>query len=81
MSSHKCKDLLIDELQIIGLDLNASKTKIITNDIHFENFVTIKEEKVYIIEEHEKHKYLGRYISGLLENRGNTEVAANTYEV
>ena len=37
--------LLIDELQQIGLDFNASKTKVITNDIHHENFIMVGIEK------------------------------------
>ena len=67
--------LLVEELQKIGLDLNASKTKVITNDIQDENFIMIGVEKVGIIAENDKHKYLGRYISGVLENRSNVEVA------
>lgn len=71
----KMLGLFIEELQKIGLDLNASKTKIITNDIHLENFITIGDETINIIEEDGKHKYLGRYISGVLENRSNFEIA------
>ena len=67
--------LLVEELQQIGLDLNASKTKIITNDLYQENFIMVGDEQVSIIEEDGKHKYLGRYISGVLENRSNVEIA------
>ena len=66
--------LLIDELRKIGLDLNASKTKIFTIDVHLENFITSGDEKISIIEDDGKHDYLSRYISGILEHRGNVEV-------
>ena len=54
--------LLIGDLQAIGLDLNASKAKIITNDIRFEFFITTGEDKVSILEDDGKHKHLCRYI-------------------
>ena len=66
--------LLIDELQQIGLDLNASKTKVITNDVHLENFIIVGNEQINIVEDDGKHKYLGRYISGVLENRATIEI-------
>ena len=66
--------LLIAELQKIGLELNANKTKVITNDIHLENFITVGSERIIIVGEDAKHKYLGRHISGILENRDTVEI-------
>ena len=63
------------ENMMMLLDLNASKTKIITNDIHDDNFITVGGNQISIIEDDGKHKYLGRSISGLLENRAVVEVA------
>ena len=66
---------LIEVLEKIGLELNASKTKIITNDIHSDNFIMVGTEQISIIEDDGKHKYLGRYIPGVLENRASIEIS------
>ena len=68
-------ELLIEELRRIGLELNVSKTKIITNEIQVQNFIVIGGTEVGIVEESGKHRYLGRYLSGVFENRGTIEVA------
>ena len=65
---------LIEELGEIGLNLNAAKTKIITNEVQDDNFVMIGDVKVDVIEENGTHKYLGRYLPGVFENRGNIEI-------
>ena len=47
----------------------------ITNAICEENVITIGGEQISIIAEDGKHKYLGRYLSRVLGNRSNVEIA------
>ena len=67
-------EILVEEFAIVGLELNASKTKIITNACPDFDFVSISRDMVEIIQEHSHHKYLGRYLSGETAFRGNIEV-------
>ena len=57
------------------LDLNASKTKILTNEVQAEQFISVGGVQISIVAENDKHKYLGRYLSGAFENRSIIEVA------
>ena len=66
--------LLIEELRKIGLELNSTKTKILTNEVQKENFISVGDVQIGIIAENDKHKYLGRYLSGVFENRSTTEI-------
>ena len=52
-------ELLIEKLRKIGLELNASKTKILTNEIQGEQFILVGDVQINIVPENEKHKYLG----------------------
>ena len=67
--------LLIEELRKIGLELNVSKTKILTNEIQEEHFISVGDVQIGIVAEDGKHKYLGRYLSGVFENRSTIEIA------
>ena len=54
-------ELLVASFGIVVLELNASKSKIITNDnINFD-YMDIAEHMVEIIQVRSSHKYLGRY--------------------
>ena len=66
---------LIEDLREIGLEVNTSKTKVLTNEISGDPFIMVGEEKLTIVGEHETHKYLGRYLSGVFENRSFVEVS------
>lgn len=66
--------ILIQEFAIVGLELNASKTKIITNACPDFDFVDIGGEMVEIIQDYSHHKYLGRYLSGETAFREGIEV-------
>ena len=68
-------ELLIEELRKFGLELNASKTKILTNEIQEEHFISVGDVQIGIVAEDGKHKYLGRYLSGVFENRSTIEIA------
>ena len=67
--------LLVEELRKIGLELNADKTKILTNEILEEQSVSVGGTEIGLIAENGKHKYLGRYLPGVFENRSIIEVA------
>lgn len=68
-------ELLIEELRKICLELNASKTKILTNEIQEQQFILVGDVQINIVPENENHKYLGRYLLGAFENRSIIEVA------
>ena len=70
--------LLVEELRKIGLELNASKTKILTNEVPEEKILSVGDVQISIVAEDEKHKYLGRYLCGILENRSIIEIAHRT---
>ena len=67
-------ELLIEEFAKFGLELNASKTKIITNDVVEYMFVDIGGSMVSIVDSTGEHRFLGRYLSGDLDRRANVEV-------
>ena len=55
-------ELLIEEFAKFGLELNASKTKIITNDVVDYMFVDIGGFMVAIFDSSGEHRFLGRYL-------------------
>ena len=57
-------EILVEEFATVGLELNASKTKILTNDCPELDFVDIAGSMVEIIQAQSYHKYLGRHLSG-----------------
>ena len=67
-------EISVEGFASVGLELNASKTKIITNACPDFDFVDIAGDMVEIIQEHSHHKYLGKYLSGETAFRGNIEV-------
>ena len=67
-------ELLIEEFSKIGLHLNASKTKILTTDVVDYEFLEIGGNMVEILHGNSTHRFLGRYLPGILENRGDVEV-------
>ena len=67
-------ELLIEEFAKMGLELNASKTKIITNEVVSYEYVDIAESMVAILGPNEEHRFWGKYLSGNLDNRVHTEV-------
>ena len=66
-------EILMEEFVMVGLELNASKTKIITNACPDFDFLDIGSDMVEIIQAHSHHKYLGRYLSGETAFRENVE--------
>lgn len=52
-------ELLTEAFATVGLELNAAKTKIITNDNIQHSYVDIGEHLVEIIDAGSHHKYLG----------------------
>ena len=67
-------ELLVASFGTVGLELNASKSKIITNDnINFD-YMDIAEHMVEIIQARSSHKYLGRYLSGEFAFRETTQI-------
>ena len=67
-------ELLIEEFTKFGLGLNASKTKIITNELVPYEFVDIAGSMVEVLGSTDEHRFLGRYLSGNLDNRAQAEV-------
>ena len=67
-------ELLIHEFAKFGLELNTSKTKIITNDVVSYEYVDIAGSMVEVLGPNSEHNFLGRYLSGNLDNRVHTEV-------
>ena len=64
----------MEELLQVGLSLNSTKTKVLTTIATHINFVDIGGEIVEVIDEFSFHKYLGRYLTGDLDDRGPSEV-------
>eukprot|EP00973_Karenia_brevis_P019828 2718821-Karenia_brevis.AAC.1 len=61
-------ELLLSEFRSIGLEMNAKKTKILTNDLDFimgnsNQFIEIFDEFVEILAWNAEHRYLGRMIN------------------
>ena len=67
-------ELLTKAFAEVGLELNAAKSKILTNVETAYSYVDIDENFVEIIEAGSHHKYLGRYLSGESMFREQTEV-------
>ena len=67
-------ELLIEEFAKFGLELNSSKTKIITNEVVSYQFVDIAGSMVEVLGSNDEHRFLGRYLSGNLDNRAHVEV-------
>ena len=67
-------DLLTEAFATVGLELNAAKSKIITNDNIQYSYVEIGESLVEIIDAGSHHKYLGRYLPGECTVRRRVEV-------
>ena len=69
--------LLIEELEKVGLRLNAAKSKILHTEVEDEGFdlgyIEIADDFIQILEPHEFHRYLGRRISLSASNRVATE--------
>ena len=58
----------------VGLELNAAKSKILTNDAITYSFLDIADNLVNVVDASEHHKYLGRYLSGEFIFRETIEV-------
>ena len=71
-------EMLVEEFAVVGLELNASKTKILTNACPDFDFVDIAGSLVEIIQEQAHHKYLGRYISSEFAFREISEINHRT---
>ena len=67
-------ELLVEVFQSVGLELNAAKSKILTNAPIDYSYVDVTESFVEIIDAGSFHKYLGRYISGEFIFREKTEI-------
>ena len=67
-------ELLVEAFRIVGLELNAAKSKILTNAPIDYSYVDVTENVVEIIEAGSYHKYLGRHISREFVFREMTEI-------
>ena len=67
-------ELLIEAFGDVGLELNATKSKILTNVPTSYSYLGINENVVEIVEEGSYHKYLGRYLAGESLFRGSIEI-------
>ena len=65
---------LVEAFGRVGLELNASKTKILTNDNIEYQVLDVIESMVEIVQPEASHKYLGRYLPGEFTFRQNVEV-------
>lgn len=74
----KMAELLIIELQKVGLHLNADKTKVLHSCIYDtgsdRDYVDINNEFVRVLHDHESHRYLGRLLSLSPSNRVQIEL-------
>ena len=68
-------EFLVEEFAKVGLELNGSKSKILTNELLDYDFLDIAGDLVEIIDDSKTHRYLGRFLSGNLDARGGMEVA------
>ena len=64
---------LMEELLQVGLQLNGTKSKILTTMATHVDFVDIRGEMFEVIDEVSVHKYLGRHLTGDLDDRGPSE--------
>ena len=67
-------EMLVEEFAVVGLELNASKTRNLTNARPEFDFVDIVGSMVEIIQENASRKYLGRHLPGEVPYRENMEV-------
>jgi hypothetical protein len=67
-------ELLVHAFEKVGLELNAAKSKILTNDNITYSFLDIANDLVDVVEANCHHKYLGRYLSGEFVFREVTEI-------
>jgi hypothetical protein len=67
-------ELLVEAFGNVGLELNAAKSKVLTNDNITFSFLDIADNLVSVIEAGAHHKYLGRYLSGEFVFREVTEI-------
>ena len=67
-------ELLVEEFGFVGLELNASKSKILTNDNIEYHYLDVAANMVEIVQAEASHKYLGRYLSGEFVFREKVEV-------
>lgn len=66
--------LLVEAFDKVGLELNASKSKILTNANIEYQFLDIADSMVEIVQAEASHKYLGTYLSGEFVFRENVEI-------
>ena len=66
---------LIQELAVIGLHLNAAKTKIFTTDEDAPDMIEVADSFISVLSDLDSHKYLGRKLPGNLNNRSSVEIA------
>ena len=71
-------ELFILEFAKFGLELITSKTKIITNQVVSYEYVDIAGSMVEILGPSNEHRFLGRYLSGDLDNRVYAETQHRT---
>ena len=64
---------LVEELSNVGLHLNTSKTKVLTTCEDNADFLDIGGNLVDVVIGTTRHKYLGRYLPGELQTRGEVE--------
>ena len=69
-------ELLQNELALIGLHLNSSKTKAFTTEnLQQPMFLDISGDLVQVLTGSESHKYLGSEIIGDMRNRSSVEIS------
>ena len=67
-------EILNEELDAIGLSLNASKTKVFTTTaLHEPLYIDVAGGMVEVLLGDSVHKYLGRHLCGDMKNRSTTE--------
>ena len=65
----KMTEWLVEELALIGLHLNSSKTEILCTSEDTIDFLNVGDTLVEVLSSNECHKYLGRKLPGYLQNR------------
>ena len=71
--------LLLPELQNVGLEVNHTKTKLLTTDpsifkINTSSILYIHDRYFQVLAPHEWHKYLGRYLTFSAHSRSSNEL-------
>ena len=67
-------EILPEAFGRVGLELNASKSTISTNDNIEYQFLDVAERTVEFIQADAHHRYYGRYLSGEVTFRESTEI-------